>query len=213
MKRTGDQVRARRIPPGEALGDVERLRREVYFHEQGQQRDKSELIADGLDGSGTVIAVDSGVQAVASLRLHDFSAPTVQVEYGQLFQIDRFASAWPLERVVVGTRLAVQSDRRDKQVVDCLLEATYRYAQEQGIRFGVVACDPALHTLFEYYGFREYLPPAILADGSAVLRMVLVTDDGPHLHRCGSPLQYLILDPTAGATARAWLMRTFKLAD
>ncbi len=208
-----DSLAVRRILPGEPLGDVQRLRREVYFHEQGQQhRDDSNRVADGLDGSGTVIVVERDDQAVGTLRMHDFSAAAVQVEYGSLFQIDRFASAWPLQRVVVGSRFAVQSDQRLQCVLDKLIQETYRHALDKDVRFGLVACEPSLYSLFEYYGFREYLPPAILADGSALLRMLLVTEDEPHLRRCESPLQHLVRNPMAGRAARTWLERSFSQA-
>ena len=80
------------------------------------------------------------------------------------------------------------------------------------MRFGLVACDPSLNSLFEYYGFREYLPPAVLPDGSAVLRMLLVTEDEPYLHQCDSPLRHLVRNPEAGRAARTWLERTFHQA-
>lgn len=208
-----DSLAVRRILPGEPLGDVQRLRREVYFHEQGQQqRDDSTRVADGLDGCGTVIAVERDDQAVGTLRIHDFSAAAVQVEYGSLFQIDRFASAWPLQRVVVGSRFAVQSDQRLQSVLDKLIQESYRHALEKDVRFGLVACEPSLYSLFEYYGFREYLPPAVLADGSALLRMLLVTEDEPHLRRCDSPLLHMVRNPAAGRAARTWLERSFSHA-
>ncbi len=208
----GQALRVRRIQPGEPLGDVQRLRREVYFHEQGQQREDQRRIVDGLDGGSTVIVVESDARAVGTLRLHDFNALTVQVEYGRLFQIDDFARAWPLSQIAVGTQLAVQSEQRVKGVADALIGETYRYALERGIRFGLAACAPSLHGLFEYYGFREYLPPAILPNGDAVLRMLLVLEDAAHLRECDSPLQYLVRDPAAAEAPLAWMRRTFKLA-
>ena len=206
----GEPVRIRRIQPGEPLGDVQRLRREVYFQEQGQpDRQRSRRISDGLDVSGTVMVVEQGRQAVATLRMHDFGSPAVQVEYGSLFEIDRFARAWPLERLAVCTRFAVQADQRVKSVVDSLVEDTYRHAQDQGIQFGLIACEPFLYSVFEHYGFREYLPPAVLPSGEALLRMVLVVDDAVLLGESSSPLASLVRNPVAGSAARGWLMRTF----
>jgi hypothetical protein len=202
-------LRVRRIAPGEALGDVQRLRREVYFLERGRPDGRGKRIADGLDGSGTTVVVEVGPQAVATLRLHDFGSPAVQVEYGSLFQVDRFARAWPPQSVAVGTRFAVQADQRAKRVVDRLMEGTYRWAQDNGVRFWLVACEPFLIDAFEHYGFREYLPPAILAGGAELLRMALVIDDAAHLVECGSPLRDLVEDPAAGAIAKAWLTRSF----
>ena len=75
----GMGLRIRRIAPGDPLGDVPRLRREVYFHEQGQFGDRSKRVTDGLDACGTTLAVEKGAQAVATLRLHDFSPLAVQV--------------------------------------------------------------------------------------------------------------------------------------
>jgi len=112
----------------------------------------------------------------------------------------------------VGSRLAVQSDQRALDVVDCLMEETYRHALEHDLRFGLVACEPSLYSLFEYYGFREYLPPAVLADGRALLRMLLVVEDEPHLRQCDSPLQHMVRNPAAGRVARNWLERSFKQA-
>lgn len=206
----GEPLRVRRIQPGEPLGDVQRLRREVYFQEQGKN-DKlhSRRVSDGLDASGTVVVVEEGRQAVATLRLHDFGSPAVQVEYGSLFQIDRFARTWPLERVAVCTRFAVQAERRAKAVVDALVEEAYRHAHEHGIQFGLIACQPFLHGVFEHYGFREYLPPAVLPSGLALLRMGLVVDAAVLLRECESPLLPLVRNPVAGNAAQGWLMRTF----
>lgn len=213
MSPRADNLRARRILPGEPLGDVQRLRREVYFHEQGQHREKSRRIADGLDGSGTVMVVEQGRQAVATLRVHDFGAPAVQVEYGSLFQVDHFARAWPLERLACMTRFAVQAEQRSQAVVDLLLQEIYRHAQENGIQFTLVACEVSLHGVFEHYGFREYLPPVVLPGGLALLRMALVTDSEPALAQCNSPLLSLVRNPAAGKAAHAWLLRTFPAAQ
>jgi predicted GNAT family N-acyltransferase len=206
----GEPLRVRRIQPGEPLGDVQRLRREVYFQEQGSNdKQHSRRVSDGLDASGTIVVVEEGRKAVATLRLHDFGSPAVQVEYGSLFQIDRFARSWPLERVAVCTRFAVQADQRAKAVVDALVEETYRHAHEHGIQFGLIACEPFLYSVFEHYGFREYLPPAVLPSGLALLRMGLVVDDAVILGECESPLLPLVRNPVAGSSAHGWLMRTF----
>lgn len=168
MKAVDEELRARRIQPGEPLGDVQRLRREVYFHEQGQDREKSRRISDGLDGSGTVVVVERGHKAVATLRLHDFASTAVQVEYGNLFQADRFARAWPLQRLAAATRFAVQAEQRDPAVIELLFGDTCRHAQENGIQYILLACEASLYGVFEHYGFREYLPPAVLPNGLAL---------------------------------------------
>jgi len=203
-------LQVRWIAGGENLGDVQRLRRDVYFHEQGgAYSDRSKRIADGLDACGATLAINNGASTIATLRLHDFGSSTVQVEYGSLFQIDPFANAWPLDRVAVGTRFAVQADHRVKPIMDRLMEETYRRLLSSRIRFCLIACEPYLHDVFEYYGFREYLPPAILPGGADLLRMVLVTEDAPHLLECGSPLYRMVHDAELGAAAKAWLIRTF----
>ena len=209
MKAVDEELRARRIQPGEPLGDVQRLRREVYFHEQGQDREKSRRISDGLDGSGTVVVVERGHKAVATLRLHDFASTAVQVEYGNLFQADRFARAWPLQRLAAATRFAVQAEQRDPAVIELLFGDTCRHAQENGIQYILLACEASLYGVFEHYGFREYLPPAVLPNGLALLRMVLVVDHQPLLVECGSPLLPLVRNAAAGKAAYEWLLRMF----
>ena len=203
-------IRVRSIAPGEALGDVQRLRREVYFLERGKTDGRGKRIADGLDGCGSTMVVEIEAQAVATIRMHDFSSSAVQVEYGSLFQVDRFARAWPLECVAVGTRFAVQADQRAKRVVDQLMAGTYRWAQGNGIRFWLIACEPFLIDAFEHYGFREYLPPAVLPGGVELLRMALVVDDAAQLIESGSPLRDMVIDANEGAMAKAWLLRSFE---
>ena len=209
----GEVLRARRILPGEPLGDVQRLRREVYFREQGQDRETSRRISDGLDGSGMVLVVERGQQAVATLRLHDLASTAVQVEYGSLFHADRFARAWPMHRLAVVTRFAVQADQRNPAVLELLLGETYRHAREAGIQFLLVACETSQHGVFGQFGFREYLPPAVLANGLALLRMVLVTDNEALLAQCHSPLLPRVGNAAAGKAAHAWLRRIFPDAE
>ena len=213
VKTVEELLRARRIQPGEALGDVQRLRREVYFREQGQDREKSRRISDGLDGSGTVLVVEQGRKAVATLRMHDFASTAVQVEYGNLFQADRFARAWPLQRLAAATRFAVQAEQRDPVVVEMLLAEAYRHAQENSIQFILVACEVSLYGVLEHYGFREYLPPAVLPNGLALLRMVLVVDNQPLLAGAASPLLPLVRNAAAGKAAHNWLIRIFPDAE
>lgn len=212
MKHLPEELRVRCIQPGEPLGDVQRLRREVYFHEQGQEREKSRRISDGLDGSGAVVVVEKGRHAVATLRLHDFGSSAVQVEYGSLFQLDQFARSWPLERLGVMTRFAVQAEQRDPSIVDLLLAETYRHMQKNGIQFNLFACEASFYGVFERYGFREYLPPAILPNGMAVLRMALVIDDAHALRQADSPLASMVHDAASGKRANDWLLRVFPAA-
>lgn len=207
---SGPPLRIRRIQAGEPLGDVQRLRREVYFQEQGRDtQPHSRRISDGLDASGTVVVIEEGRQAVATLRVHDFGSPAVQVEYGSLFQIDRFARTWPLERVAVCTRFAVQAEQRATAVLDALVEETYRHCLEHGIQYVLIACEPVLYSMLDHYGFREYLPPAVLPSGRALLRMALVVDDAVLFRECASPLMPLVRNPAKGSAARGWLERTF----
>lgn len=203
-------LRVRHIAPGEALGDVQRLRREVYFLERGKAGGHGKRIADGLDGCGSTMVVEIESQAVATIRMHDFASSAVQVEYGSLFQVDRFARSWPLECVAVGTRFAVQADQRAKRVVDQLMAGTYRWAQGNGVRFWLVACEPYLIDAFEHYGFREYLPPAVYPGGVELLRMAMVIDDAAQMIECGSPLRDMVIDAGEGVAARAWLQRSFE---
>ncbi|KAF1712423.1 hypothetical protein CSC70_02570 [Pseudoxanthomonas kalamensis DSM 18571] len=205
--------RVRHLDEGEPLDGVLQLRREVYQGEQGYPLQNIRQLADGLDASGTILVAEDGDRAIATLRLHDFASPMVQVEYGQLLEYDRFAAAWHPRSVAVGSRLAVRSDRRNVEVVGALFDACYRNAQARGLRFVLVACLPSLLPLFEHYGFREYLPPAAGIRTEAVLRMVLVMEDAVHFRQCGSPLLSQVRQPAQGAASRDWLQRSFRHLD
>lgn len=211
----------RRILPGESLDDVLRLRREVYFLERGLQTDQtqrhtsttpcrhSRRVTDGLDASGTTLVVESQRQSVATLRLHDFSSLAVQVEYGSLFELDAFARSWPLHALAVGTRFAVQADQRSKPVVQHLFRELYRWGSESGVRFCMIACELFLHDMFEHFGFREYLPPAILPGGVNLLRMVLVMEEAPQWLERSVHLDHQEQTGHSALASRHWLEHTF----
>ncbi len=210
----GADLRVRRIGQGGDLGEVLQLRRDVYFLEQGQPERQSRRIADGLDAGGTTMVVEQGRRAVACLRLHDFGDVAVQIEYGDLFRLDAFARTWPLHAIAVGSRFAVRAEHRTKRVIDLLLQEAWRWGHQAGVRFYVIACEPFLHDVFEHYGFREYLPPAVLPGGRALLRMVLVMEDAARLlddTRTGAGDD--LYDPMQGRASRAWLNRTFPAID
>ncbi len=87
----GIGLRMHRIQPGEPLGDVPRLR----ARSTSTSRASSATAASASPTAWTIAAPRwrwrRGQQAIATLRLHDFSPLAVQVEYGSLFRIDEFA--------------------------------------------------------------------------------------------------------------------------
>lgn len=201
--------RARYVFPGGPLEEVHRLRRDVYFQEQGRRPNFGRRVCDPLDVSGTTLLLETGGQAVASVRLHDFVPPAVRSAYGRLFGIDRFADDWPPRALATASRIAVRAEQRSRGVFDRMMTEAYVYWQVRKIRFGVVACPPALHPLLERYGFREYLPPTPRTGGVVLLRMALVMEDAAGLSACGSLLQHLVRRPELGLQARAWMEHAF----
>jgi GNAT superfamily N-acetyltransferase len=164
-----------------------------------------------LELSGTTIAVADGEDLVAALRLHAADTPHLRRELGALLRLERFAGSWPQESLVVGSRLAVLADYRTRPVIDLLMREAYRLVRDSGVRFGLISCTPELHALFAFYGFREYLPPAILPGGTATLRMALVCEYLPDLDASGSPLVDLVRQPEIGDSAHAWLAQAFPM--
>ena len=139
-----------------------------------------------------------------------------QEELSRMFSISRATVGRMLRRALQEGIVEIRVRPNNAYAADlerALVEEAYRHSQDHGIRYGLMTCAPSFHSLFEYYGFREYLPPAILRSGDAVLRMALVMDDEAHLRACDSPLQYLVRNPAAGEAARNWLLRTFKLGE
>ncbi|RZZ89684.1 MULTISPECIES: hypothetical protein [Pseudoxanthomonas] len=201
---TGAGLRVVRLGPGQAGAPLRAMRRRLAA-EQGREPEPD----DALEASATVVAVFAGEAMVAAVRVHATDTPQLRRELGTLLQLDRFSGIWAPEHIVVGSRLQVLADFRTRQVIDALLRESYRLVRDSDVRFGLIACEPALHALFAFYGFREYLPPAILPGDTGVLRMALVCEDASTFITCGSPLVDLVQHPQLGLSARAWLEQTF----
>lgn len=201
---TGGGLRVVRLGPGQT-GAPLRLMRQRLAAEQGREPEADDL----LEASATIVSVFAGDVLVAALRVHATDTPQLRRELGMLLQLDRFSGACAPEHIVVGSRLQVLADFRTRQVIDALLRDSYRLARDSGVRFALIACDPALHALFAFYGFREYLPPAIVPGDVGLLRMALVCEDAGTFVSCGSPLVDLVQRPQLGLSARGWLEQAF----
>ncbi len=196
-----------RFGPGKGDASLAALRRRLQ-----DECGEDPLTDDAaLEISGTTVAVADGEDLVAALRLHAADTPHLRHDRGALLRLERFAGGWPPESIVVGSRLAVLADYRTRPVIDLLMRQTYQLVRDSSVRFCLISCAPALHALFAFYGFREYLPPAILPGGTATLRMALVCEYLPDLSGSGSPLVDLVRQPEIGESAHAWLAQAFPM--
>lgn len=201
----GMQVRC--FAPGQGQAALTLLRDRLH-EEQG---DAGCLDDEALTRSATMIVVFDRDQAVAALCIHAPDAPRLSRGMGALLQLERFADSWSPKHLLIGSSLVVLADHRNRQVIDLLLCQTYRIARAAGVRFALLTCTTRLQALLAFYGFREYLPPAILDDGSAVLRMAMVCEDHAGFHASGSPLAALVQRPDVGHAGHAWLAAAFPL--
>lgn len=199
-------LQAVRFGPGQG-GDALRALRARLAEEQGTD-DEPE---DALELSATTVAVFHEGALVAALRVHAADTPQLRREMATLLRLERFAGSWSPENIVVGSRLQVLADYRTRPVIDVLLREAYRLVRDSGVRFGLIACAPELHALFAFYGFREYLPPAVLPGGTAMLRMAMVCEHALDFGASGSPLLDLVQQPEIGASAHAWLAQAFPM--
>ncbi|WCE05501.1 hypothetical protein [Pseudoxanthomonas sp. JBR18] len=201
------RLHAVRLGPGQGGAMLRRLRTRL-LDEQGQD---PWLEDDALEMSATQVVVLQGQEPVAALRLHAADTPQLRQEMAGLLRLERFAGTWPAASLVVGSRLAVLAEHRVRPVIDALVREAYQLSRDSGVRFGLIMCPPELHALFAFYGFQEYLPPAILPGGSAVLRMVMVCEHAADFRATGSPLLELVQQPEIGASAHAWLAQAFPM--
>ncbi len=204
---TGTGLQTARFGPGQGGAALRALRQRLR-DEQGEPVGVED---DALEMSATTVAVVEGGQAVAALRLHAADTPPLRRDLGTLLHLERFAGIWPAETIVVGSRLNVLADYRIRPVMDTMLRETYRLVRDSGVRFGLINCAPELQALFAFYGFHEYLPPAILPGGNAVLRMALVCEYATGFRACGSPLLDLVQQPELGQAGHAWLVQAFPM--
>lgn len=208
LSAAGPALQPVRFGPGQGVASLAALRR----RQNDEQGDNSLVLEDdALEISAAIVAVADGEDLVAALRLHAADTPQLRRELGALLHLERFAGSWSPESIVVGSRLAVLADYRTRPAIDLLMRDTYRLVRDSDVRFGLISCAPELHDLFAFYGFREYLPPAILPGGPATLRMALVCEYLPDLSASDSPLVDLVRQPEIGEAAHAWLAQAFPM--
>ncbi len=206
-------IRVRAATDPEHLKAIFRLRYETYVLEQrksyAEVDHEERQFSDALDRTGIIFFAQAGNKVIGTVRLNSFNESCTIAEHGSDQRISDFVSRWKLAEIVTCTRLVVDGRKRGSVVSRLLMEACYKYAIENGVRFCLISCVPTFVSFFEHYGFRPFLSPVFKPAVGKLERMALVLDDVVQFQRVKSPFLPLVLDPCKGSESKAWFEHMF----
>ena len=192
---------------------VYRLRYDVYIDELRYHLPLADhaqrAMHDDLEsGSELIMALEDG-RVVGSLRVHlggDGGLPDAFIDN---FDIARFVSHLPIDRIMVASRFVVRTSHRRRSLSFRLIEFAFRMAAERGMELAFIECLPHLIPLYQKLGFRR-VGPGFYRDDSGVLSpMCLVVRDLAYLKERRSPLYATARQLFGEALPPSWLEALF----
>lgn len=127
---------------------------------------------------GRIVAVGTATAA---------DAPHMYEEWRALLELDRLHGMLGLTTII--SRVIVAEKERNSSLFGQMCLRLASLLLEEGYRYAVHYCTPAMTALYERLGYRLYGHGKNLQSGAFRLPMMLVADDGGHLARVRSPLR------------------------
>ena len=127
---------------------------------------------------GRIVAVGTATPA---------DAPAVCDEWRTMLELDALHDILGLTTII--SRVIVAAEERNGPLFGQMCLRLASLLLEEGFRFAVHYCAPAVVSLYERLGYRIYGRGKNLESGAFRLPMMLVADDVEHLRRVRSPLR------------------------
>lgn len=141
---------------------------------------------------GRIVAVGTATPA---------DAPAVCDEWRTMLELDALHDILGLTTII--SRVIVAAEERNGPLFGQMCLRLASLLLEEGFRFAVHYCAPAVVSLYERLGYRIYGRGKNLESGAFRLPMMLVADDVEHLRRVRSPLRRAVGGGDAGRAALA----------
>ena len=114
-------------------------------------------------------------------------APLILEEWRSMLELDRLRDMLGLTTII--SRVIVAEEARNGSLFGQMCLRLAVLLLEEGYRYAVHYCTPAMASLYERLGYRLYGHGKNLESGAFRLPMMLVADDAAHLERVRSPLR------------------------
>ncbi|WP_418765569.1 hypothetical protein [Mailhella sp.] len=174
-----------------AREDVYRFRYEQYFSQKeylpGTEHDARRvwLPHDEASRHFLVRAGDGRLAAVGTATPAD--EPSLLDEWRDIFELDRLKELLP--QTVIVSRVIVAREARHTSLFGQMCLRLAVLLLEEGYRYAVHYCAPAMTPMYERLGYRLYGRGKTMRSGAFRLPMILVPDDEAYLKRVRSPFR------------------------
>ena len=181
----------RLLESGEDLVDAARLAYEIFVEECGvlgnvADHDERTLETDDARGSRTIGAFVNG-ELVGTLSALCWSNAPFPEMYHSAFQIHRFATVVPRERMAILTRWLIRSSKRRGMLPLRLYQAAVQYLLARDIALIFADCQPHMLPRYTWLGMRSFGRIFNYVDSGVVIPLVGIPADHDHLRRLASP--------------------------
>lgn len=168
-----------------------RLAYEVFHEEMGAfaevvDHDRRELRDDVITSAELICArLDGEVVGALGILYGDRGFPD---EFEAGFELDRYATVVPRERMAVTIRFVVAEAHRSTEVPYALMVEAGRRQLDRGVELSFADCQVHLLNLYQALGFRPCAATFDQAGFGLMVPLVMVVGDLDHLRSIGSPL-------------------------
>jgi GNAT superfamily N-acetyltransferase len=168
-----------------------RLGYEVFCEEMGTLHDVADhdtrMLRDEVIQGAEVLYAEVDGEVVGSLGVL-CGADSFPAEFESGFDIARYASVVPRDRMAVNIRFLVKESHRSSMVPFALILEASRLQHERGVMLSFCDCQAHLLNLYQAIGFRPCAAPFDQAGFGMMVPLVMITGDLDHLRSIRTPL-------------------------
>jgi hypothetical protein len=195
---------------------VFKLRYSVYTEEmhlfESSADHRKKMLMDPEDEGALFLYTAVDGEVVGAIRMHLGRDGSIPPKYEELYEIGRFYSITPIEKMAVLTRFIVAEKHRSGRAPYGLMLFTYEFCLQEGVEIGFCDCVPNLLHLYLKLGWRKYLNKSISDPEFGIqIPLCMVSRHIRHLEAVGSPFTGSYNRICGGKPAPVWINRLLDL--
>ena len=181
------------------LNAVYNLRYQIYVEELQEEWEvtdhENKMLRDSDDATGRILYATDGDEIAGTVRLHWGEDAPFSEEFHETYDLKRFESVVPQNRMVIFTRFMVKKKYRGSLLPFQLLGEIAKFSLEKTVQLSFCDCQTYLLNLYTRLGYRTYTKTYNHEDVGLLVPLVLVVEDIAYFQQINSPL-LAFADPT-----------------